>query len=336
MYIPAGTYTVTITDANGCIGTITVTISQPVALAVTETHQNTKCNGASDGKINLGVSGGTAPYSYSWNNGAYTSNINSLIAGTYTVLVTDANGCTGTITVTISQPAVLAVAETHQDVKCNGASDGKINLSVSGGTAPYSYSWSNGASTNNISSLAAGSYTVLVTDANGCTSVKSITISQPAALLVTETHEDVKCFGTANGKITLNVTGGSAPYVYAWSNGSAEANLSGLSAGSYKVTVTDANGCSAVKEIGIIQPSLLTASLKIRNTVCKDSPDGNIDVTISGGIAPYTFIWNDNPSLNKQNISGVTAGKYKLFDNRNRRPDIFNDDNSIRPNNCIS
>src|SRR5437762_1599487 len=151
---------------------------------------------------------------------------------------------------------VLAVAEIQVDVNCFGGSTGAIDLTVSGGTAPYSYLWSTGAISEDLSALAAGLYSVTVTDAKGCTASQSVTIAQPAAALaVGETHVDVGCFGGSTGSIDLTVTGGTAPYSYAWSNEATTQDLSTLTAGSYSVTVTDAKGCTATQSVTIGKPA---------------------------------------------------------------------------------
>src|SRR5206468_1059440 len=167
----AGNYSVTVTDAKGCTATQSVTIGQPAAaLAVSDTHVDVNCFGGSTGSIDLTVSGGTTPYSYLWNNGSISQDLSALVAGDYSVTVTDAKGCTATQSVTIARPAAaLAVGETHVDVSCFGGSTGSIDLTVTGGTAPYSYLWSTGAISEDLSALAAGLYSVTVTDAKGCT-----------------------------------------------------------------------------------------------------------------------------------------------------------------------
>ncbi|MTB54018.1 SprB repeat-containing protein, partial [Lewinella sp. W8] len=192
-----------------------------------------------DGTITLTVVGGTAGYTYAWSNGATTQNLSGLAAGTYTVVVTDANGCTTTESFTIDQPEPLVATGVTTDVICNDdagtSDDGTITLTVVGGTAGYTYAWSNGATTQNLSGLAAGTYTVVVTDANGCTTTESFTIDQPEPLVATGVTTDVTCnddAGTSDdGTITLTVVGGTAGYTYAWSNGATTQNLSGLAAG---------------------------------------------------------------------------------------------------------
>ncbi len=137
------------------------------------------CNGAADGSVDLTVSGGTAPFTYAWDNGETTEDISALAAGTYNVTITDANGCTATASAVVGEPTLLAGSAVATDALCNGAADGTVDLTVSGGTAPFTYAWSNGETTEDISTLAAGTYNVTITDANGCTATASATVNEP-------------------------------------------------------------------------------------------------------------------------------------------------------------
>ncbi|NBP30700.1 MAG: hypothetical protein EBV23_14190, partial [Flavobacteriia bacterium] len=159
----------------------TVTITQPQVLSLNSTQINVSCNGGGNGSIDLTVSGGAAPYTYAWSNNAASQDINNLIAGTYTVTVTDANNCSTTTSATVTAPNALSLNALPNDVLCFGASTGSIDLTPSGGTAPYNYQWSNNTSLQDPQNLVAGTYTVTVTDANGCTSTTSATVSQPAS-----------------------------------------------------------------------------------------------------------------------------------------------------------
>ncbi|MBL0051220.1 MAG: SprB repeat-containing protein [Bacteroidetes bacterium] len=242
------TYTVTVTDANGCTATLSQAITQPNALALTiGTVTNVNCNGNNNGAININIAGGTTPYSYAWSNGATTQNVTNLAPNTYTVTVTDANGCTATLSQSITQPNALSLAiGTVTNVNCNGNNNGAININIAGGTTPYTYIWSNGATTQNVNNLSPNTYTVTVTDANGCTATLSQAITQPNALALTiGTVTNVNCNGNNNGAININITGGTTPYTYTWSNGATTQNITNLAPNTYTVTVTDANGCTA-------------------------------------------------------------------------------------------
>jgi gliding motility-associated-like protein len=328
--IPAGTYTVVVTDANGstggCTATTTVTITQPAApLTLSSTQVNVLCFGGSTGSINLTPAGGTAPYTFSWSNGATTEDLSGLAAGTYTVNVHDANGlagsCAATATITITQPAApLTVTSTKVNVLCFGGSTGSIDLTPAGGTPAYTYAWSNGATTQDLSGLAAGTYTVVVTDANGstggCTATTTVTITQPAAALtVTSTQTNVLCNGSLTGAINITPAGGTAPYSFAWSNGASTEDITGLAAGTYTVVVTDANGstggCTATTTATITQPAApLTLTFTQTNVLCNGSSTGSIDLTPAGGTAPYTYSWSNGATT--QDISSLAAGTYTV------------------------
>ncbi|MES3019004.1 MAG: gliding motility-associated C-terminal domain-containing protein, partial [Bacteroidota bacterium] len=311
--LAAGTYTVTVTDANSCTATASVTIGQPAAvLAVSSSKTDVLCFGASTGSIDLSVTGGTAPYAYAWTGGITSEDLSGLVAGTYTVTVTDANNCTATASVTIGQPAaVLAVNTSKTDVLCFGATTGAIDLTATGGTAPYTYAWTGGITSEDLSGLAAGTYTVTVTDANNCTATASVSIGQPAAVLAVSTSKtDVLCFGATTGAIDLTATGGTAPYIYAWTGGITSEDLSGLATGTYTVTVTDANNCTATASVTIGQPAKLLLSLTKTPVDCFGSNTGAIDLSVSGGSAPYSYSWTGG--FTTEDISGLTAGSYTV------------------------
>ncbi|HEY1062941.1 MAG TPA: gliding motility-associated C-terminal domain-containing protein, partial [Daejeonella sp.] len=314
--LTAGSYTVTVTDSKGCTATETILITQPAAvLSLTAAQTNINCFGESTGAINLTVTGGTAPYSYSWSSGQTTEDLSSLTAGSYTVTVTDSKGCTATKTIQITPPlAALTLSSTQANINCFGESTGAINLTVSGGTAPYSYSWSSGQTTEDIGSLTAGSYTVTVTDSKGCSATETILITQPlAALTLSSTQTNINCFGESTGAINLTVSGGTAPYSYIWSSGQITRNLTGIKAGNYLVTVTDANSCTNKLEISITQPERMSVSFIVKNASCQNTSDGSITANIKGGKAPFILIWNENKDLNNPEIKNVKPGKYALL-----------------------
>ena len=332
--LTAGTYSVTITDANGCTNTQTITLTEPPVLTASTTAVtyaggwNVSCNGASDGAIDLAVSGGTPGYIYVWNNGATTEDLSGLTAGTYSVTVTDANGCTNTQTITLTEPPVLTASTTAVtyaggwNVSCNGASDGAIDLTVGGATPGYSYTWSNGAVTEDINSLPAGTYSVNITDANGCTNTQTITLTEPPVLTASTTADtyaggwNVSCNGANDGAIDLTVSGGTPGYSYAWNNGATTEDLSGLTAGTYSVTITDANGCTNIQTITLTEPPVLNASTTAVtyaggwNVSCNGASDGAIDLTVGGGTPGYSYVWNNGATT--EDLSGLTAGTYSV------------------------
>jgi len=309
--LAAGTYTVTVTDANLCTATCSVTISEPAAITVSELHTNVSCNGGSDGSINITASGGTPPYTYLWNNGNTNEDRTGLSAGTYTVTVSDANGCSGTTSVTITEPAVLTATETHTNASCNGGSDGTIDVTVSGGTVPYTYSWNNGTTTEDRTGLSAGTYTVYVNDANGCTTSVSATITEPTQITITETHTDATCNGGSDGTINITVSGGTPAYTYSWNNGNTNEDRSGLSAGTYTIYVNDANGCTASLPVTVGQPDSLTVTITTNNNVsCFGGNNGQATAVPANGTGPYSFLWSNAQTT--ATATGLAAGIYTV------------------------
>jgi hypothetical protein len=320
--LAAGTYSVTVTDASGCTGSTTVTITEPAILTATgvartyTSGDNISCNGLTDGSIDLTVAGGTGPYTYAWDNGAGSNeDPSNLGAGTYNVTVTDANGCTANALFTLTEPTALtsSAVETQQ-ASCSGGSDGKAMVTGSGGSAPYTYQWDAAAgsqTTQEATSLAAGSYSVTVSDANNCTSVSTVSVTSPSGLAATAmVFTNVSCKGASDGSINLNVTGGTAPYTYNWSNGSTSEDLFGLSGGTYTVTVTDANGCTTNATGTVAEPTTLTPSTTITDVTCNGNSDGAIDLSVTGGTSPYTYIWNTGAIT--EDISNLPTGTYTV------------------------
>lgn len=313
--LAAGTYNVFITDNAGCQGQETYTITSPAPFSGSVSITHITCNGANDGAIDISYTGGTMPYSYAWSNSDNTEDISGLAAGTYTVTITDANGCVFVSPgFTVINPAPIVINETHQDITCNGDNDGSIDITVSGGTPGYTYSWSPGGSTNeDLSALSPGTYTVTVTDANGCTETLPITINEPAVLMANLGFTNITCNGTCNGTATAAPTGGTAPYTYLWSNSNTTSGLTGLCAGTYTATVTDANGCVAIDSVVITQPASINASIgSSTNVTCFGLCNGSATVNVIGGTPNYTYLWNTVPPQNTPTASGLCSGNYTV------------------------
>ena len=321
----AGTYSLNITDAQGCTSSTTAILSQPTMLTIANVKTNVSCNGGTNGAIDITVSGGTAPYTYQWSNTETTEDITGLVAGTYTVTVTDANNCTKTAAFNVSQPSILSLSKYITNVSCFGGSNGKINLSVTGGVSPYNYVWSNNYTGQDPESLTAGTYTVTVTDASGCTKQGSYTVTEPPLLTVTGTPTNIHCYGSNSGAITLTVSGGTpnndedeSPYEYTWNSGSHSKNRSNLTAGTYSVTVEDDKGCTATANFTLTQPDPIVISPTTVNLACNGISTGSIDVAVSGGVGPYTYMWNNNGGTSATR-TGLAAGTYGVTvkDNNN-------------------
>ena len=304
------TYVVTVTDINGCIANASKTISILTPTTLSTVVTNVSCNGGNTGAINLTASAGTAPYAFNWGGGVTTEDRTNLTAGSYTVTSTDVNGCTQTSLSTITQPTAINIATTKTDIKCNGASTGTINLTVTNGTSPYTYNWGGGITTQNRTGLTAATYTVTVTDAKGCTRSSSITLTQPNTITITNTQNNVKCFGSSTGTINISVSGGVSPFTYNWGGGITTQNRTGLIAGTYTVTVTDANSCTKTSSITITQPAAaLALSTTVTSTTC-GNPNGAINLTATGGTTPYTFKWQDGPTT--EDRTALAAGTYMV------------------------
>ena len=310
--LSAGNYTCTITDANQCTTTQTITITQPTALATTSTQANVLCNGASTGSASVSVTGGTPAYTYAWSpSGGISATASNLSSGNYTCTVRDANQCTTTKAITITQPTALASTSTQTNVLCNGASTGSASVSVTGGSPVYTYSWTpSGGTSATASNLGAGNYTCSVRDANQCTTTKAITITQPTALASTSTQTNVLCNGASTGSASVSVTGGSPVYTYSWTpSGGTSATASNLGAGNYTCSVRDANQCTTTKAITITQPIALSTSSTQTNVTCFGLSNGSANITATGGTPAYNYSWTPSGGITAT-ATNLNAGNY--------------------------
>jgi len=328
--LAAGTYTVTVTYSGGTTGTNTAIITQPAAaLTATHTVNTVSCFNGSNGAINLTPSGGTAPYSYLWSNGSTAEDPSGLAVSVYTPTITDAKGCTlvvpnipvtGFTSISVASPAIT-------NVSCAGLSTGAIFISPTGGSGGYIYLWSNGMTTQNLSNVAANTYTVRVTDSNGCSrdfpASGAYTILGPQPLVSTFVSKtDVKCSGTPTGTASITVTGGTGNYNYCWNNGSVTCtsmvqNPTNLPAGTYTAIVTDQNGCTSTVANVLISnpPSPLSVTGTTTNSPCFDQPSGAINAAGAGGwAANYQYAWSGpiSPIPPVPNPSPLPGGLYTV------------------------
>ncbi len=293
-----GTYTCTITDANSCTITKTVNVTSSLGPTLTAASQtNLSCNGGSNGVATVNAAtGGTSPYTYDWTPGNPTGDgtvsVTGLTAGSWTCTVTDALGCTAFATFTITQPVALSVVRTRTNVTCFGANNGSATATVSGGTLPYAYVWSPvGGNAATASPLTAGAYTCTVTDANGCTISPTFLITQPNPLFAAPSQTDVLCNGGSTGTASFNASGGVPAYTFAWlPSGGSLNTASGLTAGNYTCTVTDANGCTLAQTFTITQPTPISIVMGETDENCTNA-DGTATASPSGGVAGYTYLW---------------------------------------------
>ncbi|MEM7102504.1 MAG: T9SS type A sorting domain-containing protein [Bacteroidota bacterium] len=307
----AGDHTVSITDAFGCLATKTINITEPVALSSTVSEDlAVACNGESNGQATIIPSGGTMPYTYLWDNGETNQTAIMLDAGDHTVSLTDANGCLTEGMVTIAEPElIIASATADADVLCNGSSNGIATASSTGGTGAYTFLWDNGETDAMAVMLDAGDHTVTITDGNGCLSAASITINEPDQLVImAEEDQSVLCNGESNGQATVSLTGGTAPFTYAWDNGETDPTATGLNSGLHAVTVVDINGCTENTTVEITAPETLIAS--IVSTDDTGSGNGTAAVIPFGGTPPYSYEWDTDPVQTDSLITGLDAGLY--------------------------
>ncbi len=310
--LPAGPYSVVITDAIGCQASNSFVINQPLALSLTTSTVDEQTFGGCNGSASVNVTGGTAPYQYAWTGGQTTQTATNLCPGTYTVTVTDGNGCTAQRSVTINSLSCtgFSVAINDVDLTCFQAGNGSAAAVVTGGTAPFTYLWNTGAVTPSISGLSAGVYSVTVTDNVNCVQNVDAVVTQPALLQAATAPDNVTCFGFNNGAIELTVTGGTTPYAFAWSNGAVTEDLTGLGPNTYNVVVTDANGCTVNRSAVITEPAQLAASSLNTNVTCFGGSDGAINLSVTGGLAPYLYSWTGGPAT--EDRTGLTAGTYAV------------------------
>ena len=318
----AGTSNVTATDANGCTASISVNLGEPATLVTNiSTAQATSCHGGCDGEATVQANGGIAPYSYTWDNGQTNATSTGLCVGNSCVTVTDANGCSASVCATINEPdainTTIAIASNYNGppISCPGASDGALQATGRGGTAPYTYLWddSNAQSTALASNLVAGTYCVTVTDANSCSSVSVCeTLTEPVGLSASTTVNPVSCFGENDGSATIMASNGTGSYTYLWSDGQATMTATGLVAGSYSVTVADANACSLTETVTVGTPASGVV-LRVLNTTeptCNGESDGRVEIDALGGTPPYSFEWAHGPLTAV--LTDIEAGTYTV------------------------
>ncbi|MDW8274268.1 MAG: Ig-like domain-containing protein [Chitinophagales bacterium] len=312
-----GSYTVLVKDLNNCTASASANVSVLYALTlVVDSVRNVTCAGGSNGIITVSASGGVSPYEYSINGISYqpSSSFFNLSPGNYTVIAKDNNGCQASVSATIQQSGFLSlVVDTVWNVSCFGANDGAIYTRVQGGVSPYQYYWSNAASTDFITGLGPGVYSLTVVDASGCISNISAPVLEPRPLIAQISNiRQPRCFNDSTGLIDLSVTGGTTPYFYLWSDGTTNEDLSAVSEGTYTVTVTDFNGCSATVSGFIDEPLPLSLGVSTTGSRCISVGSGSVRAIVTGGQPPYIFSLNGILQTD-DSFDGLLPGNYALL-----------------------
>ncbi len=327
--LTAGTYHLRVTDINGCVAETEIILTEAPAIVteLTPTHITCQVSGFNNGSIDLEVTGGIAPYTYLWSNGEVTPDISGLTQGGYKVIVTDANGCQKSDSITIEDPPPLSFEPVVSDyngfnITCNGLSDGYIHINPTSGTPPYVYSWvgpDGFTSTNSsISDLKAGRYILNIIDSKMCSVTDTIDLEEPGIRGITVITSEsaaggynIDCAGGKTGSISVEAVNNAGSVDYLWSDGEVGRNRSGLMAGYYKVITVDSNGCTADTTILLTEPDSILISFAVTQPQCTDMPDGQIQTTVTGGTGSgYTYLWSDNSTT--PDINTAVSGAYTV------------------------
>jgi len=300
--LPPGVYPYTVTDLNDCTINDTIIITQPDSLYTGYTTGSysgfeISCYGSNDGEIDILITGGTPPFDNYLNDILQSSLIsNNLFSGTYTGSIVDANGCTATNTIILTEPAELIPILTPFDISCNGLCDGEITSNISGGVLPYSYEWSNLQITDTAAGLCTGNYSLSVTDMNNCIEDVQATISEPPVISVSDSTANITTYGGTDGYIYISSSGGSGLLSTNWTSidgfTSISEDILNLSASTYYLEIIDTNSCIYLDTLELTQPSSLSLNIdSVIYTSCYDSCNGSINVTANGGDSTYTYSW---------------------------------------------
>ena len=322
--LTAGSYTWIVKDANGCIVQGSEVVGQPTILVASTTPVNPKCCNEPDGSITLTFSGGTSPYMVNFNGAGFVAQTSpkvytGLMAGSYTWIVRDANGCTFTGgTVTLINPPLIVASSVLVNPKCNGGTDGSITIIASGGTGTLTYSINQGLTyqaSNVFTGLVAGEYKWRVKDANGCLLKGTFILTTPPAVIISATLMNPKCNGGADGSITVNATGGTSSLMYSLNDGFSYQTsnvFNALVAGQYAWAVKEANGCITKGTVNLINPTKIEASATPADPKCNGGTDGSFTITATGGTGILMYSANDGTTYQASNVfSGLTAGSYQ-------------------------
>ena len=329
--LTAGTYNLMVNDGNGCSKSIEITLTEPPVMGTLLLPKDITCypEGFNNGSIDLSVTGGLAPYGYSWSDGATTEDISGLAEGTYTVNVTDVNGCQVVDSARINLPPPLEYTRTISDyngynITCNGEADASVDITPTSGSAPFIFNWEKAgegtiATTEDISGITAGQYHLTIIDANQCTAEETINITQPEKLSMTFDLSssitggyNINCAGDFTGAIEVTPMNGVGNVDYIWIDGVTIPSRTHLPAGTYAVIITDSNGCQADSIISLTEPDTIKMSFEVTQPWCPDKPDGEIKLNVTGGVpgADYNYHWSDNSTT--RDLSDILPGLFSV------------------------
>ena len=314
--LAAGVFNVTVTDNNSCTATGSIAVNDVgAATATISSTTDVSCFGGNDGSATVTASGGTTPYTYTWDDPGTQTNTTAtgLTANTYNVTVEDAVGCISSATDTINQPTAISFVMVASDALCNGACNGIANATVTGGAGVYTYQWDDpGNQTNSVATgLCAGTYIAVVIDFNGCSDSASVVINEPVILSAALVISDVTTCVVCDGSVSATPAGGTSPYGYVWNTGGTTSSLSGICAGIYSVTTTDANLCTTVNTDTVNAPGGLLASISsFTDATCNGVCDGDATVASTGGTSPFTYLWDDPGTQTNATAAGLCAGLF--------------------------
>lgn len=319
--LASGNYQVTITDASNCTATAATTVTEPSPIILSTDFTPALCFGGNDGSAVVTPSGGVGDFTYAWStNPAQTDSLaTGLTAGAYTVSVADSNNCEETAVVNVQEPDSVVLSFTTIDISCYGFDDGEATVIASGGTGPgtYTFTWNTNPASNTatITNLPPGTYSATVEDGNNCISIGQVTIFEPDTLTISLDSTDVLCHGENTGTATVTAQGGIIPYSYLWSSSPSQntTTATGLPLGTYQVTVTDDNGCTAIGAIGVDEPPLLEIiDITPTDPICYDGTDGFAEATATGGLGNLSYQWSTIPTQNTSTAADLSSGTYEL------------------------
>lgn len=309
--LPAGDYTITVTDEGNCTGEITIEITEPDTIMANETLTHITCFDATNGSIQLAATGGTGMLSYLWNTGATEDGISDLIPGIFSVTITDENNCEAEFEFVIEEPDAIVTGDVMTvSPTCPGDTNGMITINPSGGTGDLSYLWSTGSTSTTIENLATGDYSVTITDMNACEAVFNFTVDDPILPITNITANAPTCNGGDDGSASLSIVGGTGPYDILWSTGDTTLNISGLTAGTYHVTVTDAGLCPVEDSVVIQDPLAIDPNITATNETSNGAADGTASADPMNGMAPYSFVWSTGDTT--ESIMDLAPGSYEV------------------------